>query len=150
MLPMTPPASCTPISATPRALAHTQGCLLTRLILCRACCAERGPNASQNACMDAHAHPAGVDLKDLQPALLIWQADLNLHLQATRAQHGLIQHVLPKGHTSTASRPRRKLHKSVWKIADIHSCRLLSPKLAWRRNHDATMAQIPSAITCFF
>jgi hypothetical protein len=49
-----------------------------------------------------------VDLEDLQPALLIWQADLNLHLQAAGAQHGLIQHVFPARqqqgrHTSAAS-----------------------------------------------
>jgi hypothetical protein len=36
-----------------------------------------------------------VDLQDLVPPLLIRQPDLNLHLQAAGAQHGLVQHVTP-------------------------------------------------------
>lgn len=51
---------------------------------------------------NTRAHPACVDLEDLQTALLIRQADLNLHLQAARPQHGLVQHVLPaQQHTRT-------------------------------------------------
>jgi hypothetical protein len=41
------------------------------------------------------SHPACVNFEDLQPTFLIRQANLNLHLQAARAQHRLIKHVLP-------------------------------------------------------
>jgi hypothetical protein len=39
----------------------------------------------------------GVDLEDLQAALLIRQPDLDLHLQPPRPQQRLVQHVLRLG-----------------------------------------------------
>lgn len=45
-------------------------------------------------------HPVGVDLEDLVPAALVRQANLNLDLQTTRAQQGIIQHIATVGHTN--------------------------------------------------
>jgi hypothetical protein len=42
-------------------------------------------------------HPLGVDLQDLQPALDVWQADVDLPVEAPGPGQRRVEHVLPVG-----------------------------------------------------
>jgi len=57
---------------------------------------ELFPYSSEVTCTVPHG--CGVNIQDIDPSLLLGQSDLHLHLQTTRSQQGVIDHIFSVRH----------------------------------------------------